>query len=294
MKEIFKSRLFVCLLTAIVFTGVGVYAAELINSIGGLYTESCTYSNLSGTTNFTANDLLQGKTAYNSNCELITGTLVIEINYVPPQAGDTHKGIVYLDPADLSKKCNASSSVSVPGIRTGCMKFYIYDDTGDTYKMILDHNITAKVAYETSGTYKEYEQASIKAVLQAATQGWVGSPRLITANEVAAITNTTTFTGALDTMFYFDGTGSKKQKPTATSQGASAYAWLYDYTYECTSYGCNNAAVSIYGYWTSSPVSDNSSFAWMVSRNGDLSHGYVNYATGVRPVIELPKNLFNN
>ena len=56
---------------------------------------------------------------------------------VDPTSTDTHKGIVYLDPTNLSNTCNASNSVSTTETKTGCTKWYIYDDEGDTYKMIL-------------------------------------------------------------------------------------------------------------------------------------------------------------
>ena len=216
-------------------------------------------------------------------------------------ANDTHKGIVYMDPTNLSTTCNATlaaanvdSTTNLPtGIKTGCMKFYIYDDSGDTYKMILDHNTTAKVAYETSGTYKEYAQASIKTTVDdlVTTTGWQVTPRLITTNEIATITNTSTFDGSSSKWFYFNGTGENKQTQASSSQGDNEYAWLFDYTGGCTSYGCNTAGSSTSGYWTSSPVSDDSYSAWYVYRYGNLERFYVDddYTNGIRPVITIPK-----
>ena len=69
--------------------------------------------------------------------------------YVAPVAGDTHKGIVYMDPTDLSATCNADSAVSTVGTKSGCMKFYIYDNTsknGYSY-MILDHSTSPSVKW---------------------------------------------------------------------------------------------------------------------------------------------------
>lgn len=85
-------------------------------------------------------------------------------------------GTAYLDPTDYEVECNASSNIvdkalypatSWPDLdwegdasdnsrstliysnhekyassNDGCMKFYVYKDTGDSYKMILDHNTT--------------------------------------------------------------------------------------------------------------------------------------------------------
>ena len=79
---------------------------------------------------------------------------------VAAQAGETHKGIVYLDPTDLSKTCtatDAASNVNANGtpteVKTGCMKWYIYDDFGDNYTMILDHNTTAELMWNSSNIY---------------------------------------------------------------------------------------------------------------------------------------------
>ena len=180
--------------------------------------------------------------------------------------------------------------------KTGCMKWYIFNDNinRSTVNMILDHNTTAKVAYETSGTYKEYEQASIKSTVDSDTAGWVGSPRLITANEIATITNTTTFDGSSSKWFYFNGTGNNKQTQASSSQGDNEYAWLFDYTNGCTDYGCNTADSSNYGYWTSSPVSVISIDAWGVGSYGSLVDLDVGDPSvfGVRPVITVLKSLF--
>ena len=70
--------------------------------------------------------------------------------YVAPTSTDTHKGIVYFDPTNLSKKCTAENSVSTTETKEGCMKWYIYNDDDDTYKLILDHNTTARVAYNSN------------------------------------------------------------------------------------------------------------------------------------------------
>ena len=216
------------------------------------------------------------------------------------ESGATHKGIVYMDPSNLQRVCNASNSVSTTGTKTGCMKFYIYDDSGDNYKMILDHNTTTSTSYDTSGTYKEYSQASIRTVVNSDTSSWTGfsggSIGIITANEIATITNTSTFNGGFGTWFYFDGTGTYKQTEPANFTTTSRYAWLFDYTEGCTSYGCKIADSSTMGYWTSSPISDYSDRAWLVDSSDALGTRYVdcdirnNYHFGVRPVITIPKS----
>ena len=50
---------------------------KVSEALDDLYNISSTYKNLNQTTTATANDILNGKTAYNSNGTLLTGTAVI-------------------------------------------------------------------------------------------------------------------------------------------------------------------------------------------------------------------------
>ena len=106
--------------------------------------------------------------------------------------------------------------------------------------MILDHNTTALVAWNSSGNSTD-GMNEVAASLTSDTSTWASglNPRLITADEIAQITGNTAYdqtnTFAFE-WFYLD---SNSQTQTATTQGASKYAWLYDYTN---------------GYWTSTPV----------------------------------------
>ena len=191
------------------------------------------------------------------------------------------------------EKC--SNPVSTTGTKTGCMKWYVIKDNGSSVDAILDHNTTAKVAYETSETYKEYAQATIKTTVDSDTQGWQGNPRLITANEVASITGKTDFDGKISKSFYFGSlnntTGYSNQTDEQKAKQRS-FSWLFDYTDGCTSNGCNTADSSTNGYWTSSPVSNISSFAWSVYNNGRLLGSSVVSGEngGVRPVVTILKS----
>ena len=88
MKRVIKNRLFLVLFTAIICIIGSVYATTrylaseieykdttVENALNDLYTVHEIYKNLNTETNFTANDLISGKTAYNSNGELITGVV---------------------------------------------------------------------------------------------------------------------------------------------------------------------------------------------------------------------------
>ncbi len=203
------------------------------------------------------------------------------------------KAIVYLDPIGLTKHCDASNVKSETGTIEGCMKWYAYADDGENYTMILDHNTTAVVAWNSSINNSSMDE--VATALSSDTIGWDSdlNPRLITADEVAQITGNESFnqyTSLESSWFYFDTLD--QTIPTERN-----YGWLYDRTRsDCkTTYGClNNAvgAIDTYGYWTSTPIVGGSTYAWFVSRHGILDRGYVSDATyrGVRPVITVPKN----
>ena len=193
---------------------------------------------------------------------------------------------IYYNP-ETNSKCDESEVVSTAGTKTGCMKWYTFNDEGEnssTVNMILDHNTTAKVS----------SWSASKTQITTDTKNWDSSlnARLITANEVAKITENTNWTSTTATTsdwFYLD---SNSQTQTAKSQGASKYAWLFDYTDNCTSNGCNIADSSAYGYWTGNIVAGGSSDAWHVYSSGSLDSDSVSRPySGIRPVITVSKSI---
>ena len=254
----------------------------------------------------------------NSNSSVSSGVTKVE-----PTSTDTHKGIVYLDPTDLSKTCNESNSVSETETKVGCMKWYIYAEDDNSYTMILDHNTTATVAWNDSYT-ENTEMKEVKEALDSDTSTWDKSlnARLITADEVAHIVGadrddtlkwSSTKTLGLNgenidknkyvAVFFLDGSGTtyvEWQTQVANSTNKSKYAWLYDYTGYCKGSGCNieEAYNTTQGYWTSTHVVDSGSntSAWLINNAGELNI-YNVYSTwgstiyGLRPVITVPKNV---
>src|SRR5574344_542552 len=231
--------------------------------------------------------------------------------------------VIYFN-VSTGKVCDALEAVSTTNTKSGCMKFYAFGDSSSssTVNMILDHNTTATnvlwaASVNTAGPTTAYTQ------LKSDTSSWVGvetqsnyqytnsstsytvkygddnaNARFITANEVAKITGNTSFnssTSTDDAHFYFD---SNSITQTAKSQGASKYAWLYNYTYGCAANGCNtedNTSYNpnnIYGYWTSDAVAGGSSNAWRVTWNGSIGGTDVTSTIrrGVRPVITVLKS----
>ena len=231
------------------------------------------------------------KACNNSNPSVSSGVTKVE-----PTSTDTHKGIVYLDPTNLKNSCNESNSVSTTGTKTGCMKWYIYSEDDSNYNMILDHNTTETVAYNSTGSNTEMKE--VKTALESDTSTWDSSlkARLITANEVARITGNTGFDASQTGMGWFclDTNAPDDTNYCAKAEGTSAYKWLFDNTKECTSYGCDIADDSTYGYWTSTPYAGGAYGAWAVTRDGDLYDDYVvnDLDSGVRPVITVSKDIF--
>ena len=217
---------------------------------------------------------------------------------VAPTAEETHKGIVYLDPTDLSKTCDEVSSVSLTGTKSGCMKWYVIDDSGENFTVLLDHNITAKVAYDTSWKYNEFENATIKQQFDADTEGWENglNPRLITANEIARITGNDSWDSATATdYFYFGSNDDTSYKWQSDEQKAKqrSFSWLFDYTNDCESAGCEHNDPNVLGYWTSTLKAETDDYVWHVFRYGNMLAIGVNMANdGIRPVITVPKNIF--
>src|SRR5574344_317697 len=252
-----------------------------------------------------------------TNCTVSNGN-----NYKTYSNGEA----VYFN-VSTGKTCTSAKAVSTTNTKSGCMKFYTFGDnnTSKTVNMILDHNTTANnvlwaASVNTAGPTNSSGYAYYQLLQD--TNSWVGvetqsnyaytnsstsytvkygddnaKARFITANEIATITRNTSWnssTKLYTDWFYLD---SNNQTLTATSKDASKYAWLYDYTYQCTQYGCNAEdntsynSIYAYGYWTSDAISGGSSNAWGVGRGGYLNYSNVAGAIyGVRPVITILKS----
>ena len=199
---------------------------------------------------------------------------------------------VYYNP-ETGKKCDDYTEAnSTKETKNGCMKWYVFNDKegNATVNVILDHNTTANVAWNSTGNNSEMKEVKIK--LEEDTKDWKNTARLITANEVAKITGNTDWDASRENQSWFClDTNQPDGTYCAKAQGKSKYAWLFDYTNGCTSYGCNTPDSSTYGYWTSAQYKDNSTQAWHAHSFGYLGLNYVTDAfDGVRPVITISKS----
>ena len=190
-------------------------------------------------------------------------------------------------------KCETSIG-STTGTNDGCMKWYVFldDKYNEKVKLILDHNTTDYVAWNASGGI---DPDTVRAQLQTDITNWNASvkstARLIRAAEVNQIApkNGTWHPNNYNTWYYLHDGSTTSYTGAA---GTNNYAWLFDNTYSCETYGCNKSDNGTYGYWTSSFASMGR--AWFVYYIGNLGYNGVvdDYLYGVRPVIEVPKSIF--
>ena len=163
---------------------------------------------------------------------------------IPATGHENVKAIVYLDPTDLTTKCDADIARnnvingSPTGVKTGCMKWYAFEEDANSYKMILDHNTTATVRWISQA---DYEQTASKT----ATPSQVG---LIYYSDEVAMTED----GKLPAGTWGnDGTSNRgpitllKQLQEDTKDWVAVETLTEDDTYTaeweaCTSYGCSN------------------------------------------------------
>lgn len=284
MKKVLNNRLFIFIISGILFTSLGVYATITYKASDIVYNAS---NGVSMNVNDALNELYKTRKG----------------NYYYYYANGT---VVYYNP-ETNSKCSESEAISTTETKTGCMKWYIFNDSSesDTVNMILDHNTTAIVFYNSGGTNTEMNE--VATALENDTSTWNNklNARLIMADEIAKITGNSNFDSATSTAwFYLD---NNTQTQTATKQGASKYHWLFDYTSACTGAGCsiqdNNKYVysgtsksTIAGYWTSTPMAGTTNTIWVIDKNGSLwKGGNVSTSTGhgLRPVITVSKSIIS-
>ncbi len=115
--------------------------------------------------------------------------------------------VVYFDVTTGEKCSNYAPALSSTGAKTGCMKFYAFnDDGGDTLNLLLDHNTTAAVAWITEedyvaagGTASDYGNngkndkgpLTLLSQLKKDTESWKGTetPENYTMNQTGQTSN---------------------------------------------------------------------------------------------------------
>ena len=197
---------------------------------------------------------------------------------------------IYFNP-NSNSVCSKAEATSNTSKSNGCMKWYTFNDDGSsTVNLLLDHNTTATVAWASTGTNAN-GPVEVKKQLENDIASWNGAvkstARLIEASEIAKITG---YPNWNNNRYYFHTNSNTQYKGAA---GTNRYAWLFDNTYNCTTYGCNVADSSAGAYWTNTADSGSFNTAFTVYYIGILSHdNSVANASGpgVRPVIEVSRD----
>ena len=197
---------------------------------------------------------------------------------------------IYFNP-NSNSVCSKAEATSNTSKSNGCMKWYTFNDDGSsTVNLLLDHNTTATVAWASTGTNAN-GPVEVKKQLENDIASWNGAvkstARLIEASEIAKITG---YPNWNNNRYYFHTNSNTQYKGAA---GTNKYAWLFDNTYNCTTYGCNVADPSAGAYWTNTADSGSFNTAFTVYYIGILSHdNSVANASGpgVRPVITVSRD----
>ena len=231
--------------------------------------------------------------------------------------------VVYFNVTTGEKCSDYTETQSNTGVKSGCMKFYVFNDDGkDTVNLILDHNTTALVAWNSSRSNAS-GPSEVLTQLNDDTKSWVGTitpanytmdqstqgskakytidyssykARLITANEIAQITGNTTWDEKIDNSYYYLDSKTTTASTTCKSGNTTGckYGWLYDRTHKnCIAFGClNKSDKETYGYWTASSRAGDSIEAWHVRYGANVSSNVVSDSSedGVRPVITILKS----
>jgi type IV pilus assembly protein PilA len=225
---------------------------------------------------------------------------------VPPSYDVYNNGtIVYFNPV-TGAKCllsdyTSNSVASETRNKSGCMKWYVYNDTGDTsdvVSVILDHNTTDIVPIDT-GLPSAQIMSQVNAILASDTSTWKSdlNPKLPSATEITVIIGKAGWS-TNGSWFYLEG-GTSTQPDTCKSGSTSNcnYGWLYDrISTNCTLFGCLNnpsGTTSGIGYWTSSTNPTGANYPWLVNNSSlnNFDFSYANTKIGLRPVITISKSV---
>ena len=313
MKQ--KMKIIFAFVLGIIISGTVVYAATIAAS-------QITYSNTSGLKDANGNNVTNVQGAIDALYSKVGGKINVEWK----TGNETYLGIMYLDPTQPNNICDEHNTESFTGMKTGCMKWYIYkednngtDDTSDdVYKAILDHNTTARVIWNANNSNVDLADSNLNSLINDLKMAWINNGTnansyiidvgIISGQEVADIVENTSWKASDESRYYFDKNGNTfGTNPVATTQGSSNYAWLYEYTYDCEQNGCNvqdnntytnvndSSTGGTYGYWADTPYTGNGSNVWGVGRIGGFGHDNANVANrGLRPVIIVPKSAIAN
>ena len=148
----------------------------------------------------------------------------------------------------------------------GPRTFYVLEDNGDSVSLIMNENIGSTVEWDESGNNADGPVTAL-AYLEEQTSSWTVEVTLPTGQQIA------------------DAVGDTSWTSGGNSISLSNAPWLYDNLWTSS-----NTSLP-HGYWTSTPDSSYSDFAWSVYYYGGLGSDTVALTgIGVRPVITVSKS----
>lgn len=177
----------------------------------------------------------------------------------------------------------------------GCYRWFVigYDSQAKTVNLLLDHNTTSDISYNSDNVNTVAKQAA--EALTSDVSSWYSTvrstARLITAEEIAKITGNTTF-ATNPTAYYFQTNSSTEPNPYT-----DLYGWLNSNINGCAKCLYYDMDISYtYGYWTSTAVKGSTTDLWTVSADNSLVSYSANsgYKTGIRPVITVPMSIIGS
>ena len=288
MKKIFKSRIFIFILGAILFGGIGVVSAySILASDIGFTPKDSTWKKSNGediTNVKDAIDELYNKA--NSSSQLLNEICTYQLEGSYGQKGQV--GALY--------DCEVGPNIH--------KNFYILTIRDKEVDMIMEKNITQGTS-TTTMTWMDAIEYIDNNNLQTIWSN-VLDISLPNVQDIAnAVGNTSwKMENNEKTDWFCFGTGYNQQ--CAANSGALKndtqtlkYRWLFNYTKECENSGClESTSLSgneANGYWTQNLIKNDGTQAWRVYRdsairNYDISN---NQTTGVRPVITVLKLQLN-
>ncbi len=206
---------------------------------------------------------------------------------------------IYYNP-ETNKKCSESNYIaninaSIIGNKNGCMKWYTFNDedlSDTTVNLILDHNTTVSVAFNSDNVSSSMKEVATSLASDTSTWNSALNARLISATELAQIVSYDNF-AVSQTEVYIDTLTTTAPASLTNYQ----YGWLYDrLSISCKeSSNCLNNAESnattatMWGYWTSTARWGS---VWTMDRDSRL-HGTVPTTVsgiGIRPVITVNRD----
>lgn len=221
---------------------------------------------------------------------------------------------VYFDVSKGESCTNYTKSQSNTGVKSGCMKFYAFNDKGEeNLNLLLDHNTTALIPWNSktdvsSGPYDLLVQ------LYNDTKNWKGTEILndytldqrgqtsnfyytIEYSKVPSITGATEPYKAriISLKEILEITGADKElNYSETLPNGSLYLDTYKWLYSNLDDNCGNVCYEplTAGYWTSTTNAGLTRHSWIVYFEGRIGTGEINLtgSYGVRPVITVLKS----